>query len=54
MVTREDSRSSGCGFEFQHRILDGFHNNLMQKLFCLFKKTENKQKEAGMAHLKKQ
>ena len=51
MVIRGDSRSIGCGFESQRRILDGhdiFHIDLLLKLYCLFEKTKNKQREAGV------
>ena len=38
MVMGGDSRSEGCGFESRHRIL-------VVKLYCLFEKGENNQKE---------
>ena len=47
MVMGVDSHSKGCGFESRRRILDGhdiFHIHLLLKLYCLFEKTENKQK----------
>ena len=45
MVMGRDSLSEGRGFESWHRILDGhFHIDLLLKLYCLFEKTENKQK----------
>ena len=51
VVMGDDSCSRGCGFESQCHILDGhyiFHIDLWQKMYCLFEKTRNKQKEAGV------
>ena len=50
MVLGGDSRSKGRGFKSQHCILDGhFYTSICCKnLYCLFEKTENKQKEAGV------
>ena len=52
MVIGEDSCFEGRGFESRLRILDGHEifSNLIcfKKLHCLFEKTENKQKEAGI------
>ena len=48
MVMGVDSCSKGRGFESRRRILDGhdiFHIHLLLKLYCLFEKTENKQKK---------
>ena len=47
VVMGVDSRSKVRGFESRRRILDGhgiFHIHLLWKLYCLFEKTENKQK----------
>ena len=45
MVMGRDSRPEGRGFESWHRILDGhFSHIFVVKLYCLFEKTENKQK----------
>ena len=57
MVKGGDSCSEGRRFKSQRSImdvLDIFHIDLLQKLYCLFEKTENKQKRGtGLAHLKK-
>ena len=45
------ARSSVHGFESRRSILnrhDIFHIDLLLKLYCLVKKTKNKQKEAGV------
>ena len=48
------AQARGREFESQHWILNWhFHINFGLKLCCLFEKIENKQKEAGVAHLKK-
>ena len=50
---RGDSCSEGCGFEFQHRILDGYFFTLIccKKLNCLFEKDEKySNKRPGMVH----
>ena len=56
MVMGDDSCLKGCGFESQRHILDrhldNFHIDLVQKLYCLFEKTKNKPKEAGVGPLK--
>ena len=45
VVMGRDSRPEGRGFESWHRILDGhFSHIFVVKLYCLFEKTENKQK----------
>ena len=45
MVMGDDSCLKGRGFESRHRILDGhFSHIFVVKLYCLFEKTENKQK----------
>ena len=47
VVMDNDSCSRCCGFESRPHILDGhdiFHIDLLQKLYCLFDKTENKPK----------
>ena len=46
----------GCGFKSRRHIMDEhdvFHCLVVKKLYCLFEKTENKQKEAGVCQLKK-
>ena len=46
MVMGGDSSPKGRGFESQRWILDGhdIFTHLLQKLYCLFEKTENKRK----------
>ena len=54
VVMAYDSCSRVCGFKSRHRILDGheiFSQWYVAKI-VLFKKTENKQKEAGVGSLK--
>ena len=56
MVMGDDSCLKGHGFESRRCILDGhldiFHIDLLQKLYCLFEKTENKRKRGlGLAHI---
>ena len=54
VVMGDGSCSRGHGLESWHRILDGhdiFHIYLLWEWYCLFEKT---QKEAGLAHLKKE
>ena len=46
MVLGGDSCSLCHEFESQHQILDGHFSHLSQKLFFLFEKTENNEKEA--------
>ena len=56
MVMGGDSCSKSREFESWCRILDGndsFHIDLLQNLYCLFEKTKNKLKEAGVGPLKK-
>ena len=51
MVMGDDSCSRGRGFESWLCILhshDLFHIDLLLKLYSLFEKTENKQKETGV------
>ena len=50
MVMGGDSRSEGRGFESWRQILDGhfFTNICYKNLYCLFEKTKNKRKEAGV------
>ena len=44
----EDSCSEGCGFESQHRILDGHFSHLfVVKVVMFVCEVENKQKVAG-------
>ena len=45
-----DSRSKGCGFELQH-WMNIFHIDLLQKLYCLFEKTEIKWKRGRGWHI---
>ena len=55
VVIGGDSCSRGCGFESQHRTLDGhFHIDLMQKivLFVSLKRPKKQKKRPGMTHLK--
>ena len=43
MVMGDDSCLRGCGFKSRDCILDGvdiFQMDLLQKLYCLFEKTE--------------
>ena len=49
VVMRGDSRLEGCGFESQHRILDGHCSTSIccKKLYCLFEKTKINEKQAG-------
>ena len=50
VVMGGDSWSKGREFESQRRILDGhdiFYIALLLKLYCLFEKTENKQKRGA-------
>ena len=48
MVMGGDSHSEGCVFESQCCILDGHYFTLICcKIVLMFKKTKNKQKEAG-------
>ena len=46
VVMAGDSTSKGCGFEFQHRVLDGHFFTLICCKNCnvCFEKTENKLK----------
>ena len=49
MVMGDDLFLRGRGFKSWHSILDGpvyYHIDLLLKLYCLFEKSENKQKEA--------
>ena len=48
MVMGGDSRSEGCGFKSQCRILDGHFSNCID--VCL-KKTENKRKKRPGWHI---
>ena len=51
VVMGDDSCLRGRGFESRCRFLDGhgiFSHGFVVKLYCLFEKTENKQKEAGV------
>ena len=42
----------GCGFESQHRILDGLlFTFICCKMYCLFEKTKKTKKGQGMAHI---
>ena len=54
MVMGGDSRYKGRGFESRHHLLDGHFFTLIccKKNYCLFEKTENKQKR-GWGFLKK-
>ena len=56
MVIEDNSCLRGRGFESRRRILNGhdiFHIDLLLKLYCLFEKAENKQKEAVIGPFKK-
>ena len=44
MVRGGDSCSRNPGFESQHRILYGIFSHLLQKLNCLFEKSEHERK----------
>ena len=45
VVMGDDSCPEGCGFKFhQMNIWTFFYFELLQKLYCLFEKTENKRK----------
>ena len=47
MVMGDDSCLSGRGFEsWRHILMDIFSHLFVVKLYCLFEKTKNKQKEA--------
>ena len=49
VVMRRGSRSKGCGFESQDRMLDRhFSHIFVIKIVMMFEKTENKQKKAGV------
>ena len=50
MVMGGDSHSKGRGFESWHCILDGHFSHIFVVKICnvCLKKTENKQKEAGV------
>ena len=50
VVMGGDSRSEGRGFESWRQILDGhfFTYICYKNLYCLFEKTKNKRKEAGV------
>ena len=52
----DESCLRGRGFESRRCILDGhdiFHIDVLKKMYCLFKKSENKQKRPELAHFKK-
>ena len=48
VVMGDDSCLKGRGFESRRRILDGHFFTLISCENCLFEKTENKLKEAGI------
>ena len=51
MVMGDSSCSNGCGFKSRRHILDGHFFTLIcckNCIVCLFEKTKNKQKEAGV------
>ena len=50
VVMGRDSRSKGCGFEFQHRILGGhfFTYNCCENCNVFLKRPKINEKEAGV------
>ena len=50
MVMGRDSRSKGCEFESQHRILDGHFSHIFIVKNCIVcsKRTKINEKEAGV------
>ena len=46
MVMGEDSRSSGCGFESQHQMLDRHFSQYIAVKFCLKRPEINKKEVA--------
>ena len=56
MVMGGDSRSEGCGFESQHRILDGHYSHIFVAKICnvCLKRPKINEKEPGVGPFKKQ
>ena len=56
MVMGDDSCSRSCGFETQHSVLNGHFFTLFCCKNCIvcLKRPKTNEKEAGLAHFKKQ